>query len=178
MDLYLTITTNLSNGAGLLVDDIKCNLYESDKTTPVAGFIEVILDPGQVMRWGERGSNDNVTEQQYPIYPITIDMQSIDLLPNTEYFLELDRTGALSSTTYYNVKLSTDPNQAGFGYSTFNGATWSDSTSNPYFDIRYQKDTVPGKVYYSDGRYKELRIFDGLIISGADVDETVRIATL
>jgi len=72
-------------------DNILFNLFESDKTTPVAGFTE------QAIAWWDL-TTSYTTE--------TVDLQDIQLTADTEYFLEIKRSGAQDLSNYYQFEYS------------------------------------------------------------------------
>ena len=136
-------------------DSIQRKLYEADKTTLVSGRTTQTIA-------GSALTTSYVTR--------LIDMQDVELTPDTPYFLEISRTGAQNSSNYYFFD-SAAALFPGHGYSTNDSAVRTDSTSNLVFSLQYAYSYDVDKVRLADARYLATHQAIGkLLLSGSAGD--------
>ncbi len=137
-------------------DTIQFDLFESDKTTPVAWFTQQTIT----------GLTVNITYDPY-----VIDLQNVSVNPNTEYFLQVSRTVPGDLANYFQFQWATDLIDL-YGSSTFEGSVWTDSDDDFTFDLQYSLPTVSWRAYLTDGRFEGTNNCDGVaIVSGLSWEE-------
>jgi len=130
-------------------DNIQFNLYESDKTTPVAWFSQ------QIISW-------STITTSYIKY--NIDWQDVSVIAWTTYFLEISRSWVLDASNYYQIEQAGADIIANYWLSEYNWTTRTDSTNDIYFYVQYWKNTETNKVYLSDIRYEYTNKSDWIVI--------------